>query len=170
MRNLSDDEEDKTIYEKLLDDNCNSLYEEDIHFDNKEDSKEKSSLNSNGTIALQIVEEASISAEPTNYQSETAVQLDLKNNLDTRIALRENTFVTTDGSFIASSYVSGQNNIGRNQGFGLRAPLSLTNYPPLNFEIRLSRHRRLDFDRIKSGLTVSRRGVFILQALRWVSL
>ena len=93
---------------------------------------------------------------------------DKKNDIDSRLAIRENTFVTNEPSLTT---LSSSCNPEFSEKYQLASPqtqMLLVNFPPITFELQLSRYRRLNFEQIKTDLTVSRRGAFIIQALRWV--
>ena len=94
-----------------------------------------------------------------------------KKDGDSRTAIRENTFVTNENSLpvnIMSPRLNGHRK-GTYPVVDTNAQISLLTFPPPTFDLQLSRYKRLNFDQIKTDLTVTRRGVFIIQALRWVS-
>ena len=169
MRNISDDEEDEISDEKTFDQTCKPLHVKDMPSENKDDGIENGHLN-NGENGLQNGLAPSTLVDTSKHESEISGQIDKKNDVDTRLALRENTFVTNDASLTTTSSASDHANYGGNQSVTPQVHMALTNYPFNNFEVRLSRYRLLDLDRIKNELTTSRRGVFIMQALRWVGL
>ena len=96
---------------------------------------------------------------------------DLKNcDKDSRaIAIRENTFIANDGTMLSLPTTNSSEDNGNYQICNQQTQILLANLPPSTFDLKLSRYKRLNFDQIKTDLTVSRRGVFIVQALRWVS-
>ena len=95
---------------------------------------------------------------------------DLKNcDKDSRaIAIRENTFIAKDGTMLSLPPSNGSEDNGNYPICNQQTQILLANLPPSIFDLKLSRYKRLNFDQIKTDLTVSRRGVFIVQALRWV--
>ena len=87
-----------------------------------------------------------------------------------KVALRENTFVTDDNDLPSNISFTNPNSFDK---FSMINDVTQTSYlslPQPTFDLKLSRHKRLNFDQIKTDLTATRRGVFIIQALRWVSL
>ena len=94
-----------------------------------------------------------------------------KKDGDSRTAIRENTFVTDENTLpinIMSPRLNGHRK-GTYPIVDANAQISLLTFPSPTFDLQLSRYKRLNFDQIKTDLTATRRGVFIIQALRWVS-
>ena len=94
-----------------------------------------------------------------------------KKDGDSRTTIRENTFVTDENSLpinIMSPRLNGHRK-GTYPIVDTNAQISLLAFPPPTVDLQLSRYKRLNFDQIKTDLTATRRGVFIIQALRWVS-
>ena len=93
-----------------------------------------------------------------------------KEEADAKVALRENTFITDDNELPSNISLSNPNSFDKFPMINDDTPISYLTLPHPTFDLKLSRHKRLNFDQIKTDLTATRRGVFIIQALRWVSL
>ena len=166
---MSDDEEDEINDGKPYNTSCISSCEKDLHSETKEDGVNGGYLSSDQSNGVQNRLDSSTFVDPSSHDSEISGQIDKPNDVDTRLAVRENTFVTNDAPLTTNLSASVHDYYGGHQSVTSQANMLLENFPPTTLEVRLSRHRRLDFDRIKTELTMSRRGVLIMQALRWVS-
>ena len=93
-----------------------------------------------------------------------------KEEADAKVALRENTFITDDNELPSNISLSNPNSFDKFPMINDDTPISYLTLPHPTLDLKLSRHKRLNFDQIKTDLTATRRGVFIIQALRWVSL
>ena len=89
---------------------------------------------------------------------------------DAKVALRENTFVTDDNDLPLNVSLTNPKSFDKFSMINDATQMSYLSLPQPTFDLKLSRHKRLNFDQIKTDLTAKRRGVFIIQALRWVSL
>ena len=171
MRHLSEDEDEEIKDEEpLFVNGCKSSTEKDVQSENTKcqssaanidmiaDARNKTLPNSTSIVTL--TREMSMSCD-----------FDLKNcDKDSRaIAIRENTFIANDGSVPSLPPSNGSEDNRNYQICNQQTQILLANLPPSIFDLKLSRYKRLNFDQIKTDLTVSRRGVFIVQALRWVS-
>ena len=171
MRHLSEDEEEEIKDEEHLYVNgCKSSTAKDVHSEN---TKCQSLAANITTIADTHNEKLPESTSILNLSSEMNMpcDFDLKNcDKDSRaIAIRENTFIANDGSVPSLPPSNGSEDNRNYQICNQQTQILLANLPPSIFDLKLSRYKRLNFDQIKTDLTVSRRGVFIVQALRWVS-
>ena len=171
MRHLSEDEdEDIKDEEPLFVNGYKSSTENDVksentkcqssaaNIDRKADARDKTLPNSTSIVTL-------------TSEMNMPCDFDLKNcDKDSRaIAIRENTFIANDGTMPSLPPSNGSQDNGNYQICNQQTQILLANLPPSIFDLKLSRYKRLNFDQIKTDLTVSRRGVFIVQALRWVS-
>ena len=171
MRHLSDDEDEEIKDEEpLFVNGSKSSPGKDVHSEN---TKCQSSAANGYGIADTHNETL---PKPTSIVTSTSeinmpCDFDLKNcDKDSRaIAIRENTFIANDGAVLSLPPSNGSEDNGNYQICNQHTQIILANLPPSVFDLKLSRYKRLNFDQIKTDLTVSRRGVFIVQALRWVS-
>ena len=171
MRHLSEDEDEEIKDEEpLFVNGCKSSTAKDVQSEN---TKFQSSIANIDMMADTHNKKLPESTSIVGLSSEIDMpcDFDLKNcDKDSRaIAIRENTFIANDGIMISLPPTNSSEDNGNYQICNQQTQILLANLPPSIFDLKLSRYRRLNFDQIKTDLTVSRRGVFIVQALRWVS-
>ena len=171
MRHLSEDEdEDIKDEEPLFVNGCKSSNAKDVQSEN---TKCHSSAANIDMMADAHNKKLPESTSIVTLASEINIpcDFDLKNcDKDSRaIAIRENTFIANDGAVLSLPPSNSSEDNGNYQICNQQTQILLANLPPSIFDLKLSRYKRLNFDQIKTDLTVSRRGVFIVQALRWVS-
>ena len=145
LRNLSDDEDEET------------KDEQSVEYSYKSTNVKEPKLNDNEK------------AKEISQEDDAENNIDTKSDMDGRLAIRENTFVTNEPSSPNPPIISNTQIDDAYKIVNPRTQILLINFPPSTFELQLSRHKRLNFDQVKADLTVSRRGVFIVQSLRWVS-
>ena len=171
MRHLSEDEDEELNDEEpLFVNGYKSSNEKDVKSENtKCQSSAANIIMMTDTHDTKLPESTSIVTLTSEINM--PCDFDLKNcDKDSRaIAIRENTFIANDGAVLSLPPSNGAE-LNRNyQICNQQTQILLSNLPPSIFDLKLSRYKRLNFDQIKTDLTVSRRGVFIVQALRWVS-
>ena len=171
MRHLSEDEDDEIKDEEpLFVNGYKSSTAKDVKSEN---TKFQSSAANITMIADTHNRKLPESTSIVTLASEINMpcDFDLKNcDKDSRaIAIRENTFIANDGTMLSLPPSNGSEENGNYQICNQQTQIVLANLPPSIFDMKLSRYKRLNFDQIKTDLTVSRRGVCIVQALRWVS-
>ena len=171
MRHLSEDEdEDIKDEQPLFVNGCKSSTAKDVQSENTKCQSSAANIDRIADIHNKTL------PKPTSIVNSTSeinmpCDFDLKNcDKDSRaIAIRENTFIANDGTMPSLPPSNGSEDNGNYQICNQQTQILFSNLPPSIFDLKLSRYKRLNFDQIKTDLTVSRRGVFIVQALRWVS-
>ena len=171
MRHLSEDEDEEIKDEEpLFVNGYKSSTEKDVKSEN---TKCQSSAANIDMMADAHNKKLPESTSIVTLASEINIPCDFdpKNcDKDSRaIAIRENTFIANDGTMPSLPPSNCSQDNGNYQICNQQTQILLANLPPSIFDLKLSRYKRLNFDQIKTDLTVSRRGVFIVQALRWVS-
>ena len=148
---LSDIKQDNATEKKCSNEKESNLQDENNMYHVDGDCGRSANDNPHGNHELEL----------TNPSNQFSAQ-------DTHHAIRENTFVTNDipvgttQQLIVTHATCETTEIQMPRNDILATP----NHGSL--EMRFSKHRQLDFDRIKMDLTTSRRGVLLLQTLRWV--
>ena len=173
LRNVSDDE---------IEDENDAISKRGHTYLSSDLKEPYSNVNQNSSIQNHTMNNESIIPKLQNSFSHSTTQdglddvskvfnhvNDKKEEVDPRIAIRENTFVTNENSFTANMSASNPVDYDKYPILDTNTQIALINFPPTTFDLQLSRFKRLNFDQIKTDLTASRRGVFIIQALRWVS-
>ena len=166
LRNVSDDEEEDTKDESNFEHTCKSsvLNSGDTNAANVQ----LNNHNLNNVFPSRLSQ--ATPQDALNNDSKISDHIDdKKNDIDSRIAIRENTFVTNEPSLTTLSSTCNPEFSEKYQLVNPQTQMLVVNFPPITFDLQLSRYRRLNFDQIKTDLTISRRGAFIVQALRWVS-
>ena len=166
LRNVSDDEAEDENDAKTFDSrNSHSKNQQ------KEDMLKSYDGIDNTIVGLQNKVSNSCSMNISKDVSSAFSQIsNKKEEGEAKAALRENTFITDDNNLPSNASLSNPNSFDKFSMINDQTQISYLSIPQPTFDLKLSRHTRLNFDQIKTDLTATRRGVFIIQALRWVSL
>ena len=166
LRNVSDDEAEDENDAKTFDSrNSHSKNQQ------KEDMLKSYDGIDNTIVGLQNKVSNSCSLNTLEDVSSAFNQIsNKKEEGEAKVALRENTFITDDNNLPSNASLSNPNSFDKFSMINDQTQISYLSIPQPTFDLKLSRHTRLNFDQIKTDLTATRRGVFIIQALRWVSL
>ena len=166
LRNFSDDEAEDENEVKTLESRSSPTKNHQ-----KEDMLKSYDGIDNTIVGLQNKVSNSCSLNTLKDVSSAFSQIsNKKEEGEAKAALRENTFITDDNDLPSNALLSNPNSFEKCPMINDHSQISYLSIPQPTFDLKLSRHTRLNFDQIKTDLTATRRGVFIIQALRWVSL
>ena len=174
LRNFSDDEEEDENDAKTK--SVENFYASSSKNSPSKNHQEEEMLTSYDCIDNTVVglkNKASNSSSLNTLKDVSSVFSEIsikKEEGDAKVALRENTFVTDDNDLPLNISLTNPKSFDKFSMNNDAIQMSYLSFPQPTVDLKLSRHKRLNFDQIKTDLTAKRRGVFIIQALRWVSL